>query len=39
MKDGWNSILWAACNGNEEVLRILIQNGATSQYVTANNKN
>lgn len=24
MKDGWNPILWAACNGNEQIIRILI---------------
>ena len=24
MKDGWNAILWAACNGNEQIIRILI---------------
>lgn len=24
MKEGWNPLLWAACNGNEQVVRILI---------------
>ena len=33
MKDGWNSILWAACNGNEELVRILQKYGALSPYL------
>ena len=39
MKEGWNPLLWATCNGNEEVIRILIKHGAANQYLTANNKN
>lgn len=23
-KDGWNPLLWAACNGNEEIVRKLV---------------
>ena len=26
-KDGWNPLLWAACNGNEEIVRVLIKHG------------
>lgn len=25
-ENGWNSLLWAACNGNEDIVRILIKN-------------
>ena len=32
-KDGWNSILWASCNGNEEIVRLLIKNNAHQPYV------
>lgn len=39
MKDGWNAILWAACNGNEQIIRILIQHGAAQQYMSATTKN
>ena len=39
MKEGWNPLLWAACNGNEEIIRILIKHGAATQYLSANNKN
>ena len=28
MKDGWNCVLWAACNGNEDLIRALIKHGA-----------
>ena len=27
MKDGWNPLLWAACNGDEAVVRVLIKHG------------
>ena len=27
MRQGWNPLLWAACNGNEAVVRVLIQHG------------
>jgi|TARA_B110000285_G_C15036981_1_gene569847 ankyrin repeat protein len=39
MKDGWNPLLWAACNGDEQVIRILIQHGAAEQYMSATTKN
>ena len=25
-ENGWNPLLWAACNGNEDIIRILIKN-------------
>ena len=25
-ENGWNPLLWAACNGNEDIVRILIKN-------------
>ena len=28
----WNPLLWAACNGNEEIVRILIKNQAHLKY-------
>ena len=28
-KDGWNAVLWAACNGNDKLIRILHRRGAT----------
>ena len=34
MKDGWNPLLWAACNGDEAVVRILIKHGGCDQYLT-----
>jgi len=24
-KDGWSPILWAACNGNEDIVRLLVK--------------
>jgi len=32
-KDGWNSLLWAACNGNEEIVRLLLKHNAHSIYI------
>jgi ankyrin repeat protein len=32
-KDGWNPLLWAACNGNEDIVRLLIKNNAHSKYL------
>lgn len=32
-EDGWNPILWAACNGNEKIVRTLIQRGALTPYI------
>ena len=34
MKDGWNPLLWAACNGDEAVVRVLIKAGGCEQYLT-----
>jgi len=31
-KDGWTPLLWAACNGNEEIVRKLISHGAQHPY-------
>jgi len=31
-KDGWNALLWASCNGNEEIVRLLIKYNAHSAY-------
>ena len=27
-ENNWNSLLWAACNGNEDIVRLLIARGA-----------
>lgn len=32
-EDGWNPLLWASCNGNEKIVRTLIQRGALTPYV------
>jgi len=32
-KDGWNGVLWAACNGSHELMRILHQRGKTAIYI------
>ena len=32
-KDNWNPLLWAACNGNEEIVRILIDHNAHLSYL------
>lgn len=32
-KEGWNAVLWAACNGNEELIRLLYRRGALSDYI------
>jgi len=32
-KDNWNPLLWAACNGNEEIVRLLIKNNAHTMYL------
>ena len=32
-KDGWSSLLWAACNGNEDLVRILINKDAGAEYI------
>lgn len=38
-KDGWNPLLWAACNGNEEFVRELIKRNAHSAYATISSEN
>ena len=32
VKDGWNALLWAACNGDEEMVRMLVKAGAAGMY-------
>lgn len=32
-KDGWNPILWAANNGNEDIVRLLIRHNALAPYL------
>ena len=32
-KGGWSPLLWAACNGDEEIVRILIKRDAAAPYV------
>lgn len=32
-KEGWNAVLWAANNGNEELIRILHRRGALTDYI------
>jgi hypothetical protein len=32
-KDGWNPLLWAANNGNEDIVRILIKHNACAPYL------
>lgn len=34
-QDGWNALLWAARNGNEDIVRVLIKHGATSPYLSS----
>jgi ankyrin repeat protein len=33
MQDGWNPLLWASCNGNEEIVRALIKRDAHMPYL------
>ena len=35
--DGWSPILWAACNGNEEICRLLIAKNACAPYLNKQN--
>lgn len=37
-KDGWNPLLWASSNGNEQIVRMLIKAGACSPYLNQNNQ-
>ena len=32
-KEGWNPLLWAACNGSEEIVRLLIKHNACAPYL------
>ena len=32
-KEGWNPLLWAACNGNEDIVRMLIKRNACAPYL------
>ena len=32
-KDGWNPLLWAANNGNEQIVRLLIKHNACAPYL------
>ncbi len=32
-QDGWNPLLWAACNGNEQIMRALIKHNACAPYL------
>ena len=34
--DGWSPILWAACNGNEDIVRMLIAKNACAPYMNQN---
>ena len=36
-KDGWNPLLWAACNGNEDIVRALIKRNACAPYLNQKN--
>ena len=33
-KDNWSPLLWAACNGNEDIVRALLRHNAHSEYVS-----
>lgn len=33
-KDNWSPLLWAACNGNEDIVRALLKHNAHSEYVS-----
>jgi len=32
-KEGWNPLLWGACNGNEQIVRLLIKHNACAPYL------
>lgn len=32
-KDGWNPLLWAASNGNEDLVKLLIKHNACAPYL------
>lgn len=33
-RDGWNPLLWAASNGNEDLVRLLVKHNACAPYLT-----
>jgi len=33
-RDGWNPLLWAASNGNEEIVKLLISHSACTPYLS-----
>lgn len=35
-KEGWNPLLWGACNGNEQIVRLLIKHNACAPYLNQN---
>jgi len=35
-KDGWTPLLWAAMNGNEQIVRLLIKHNACAPYLNQN---
>ena len=37
-KDGWTPLLWAACNGNEQIVRALIKHNAHADYINTKNQ-
>ena len=36
-KDGWSPLLWAACNGNEDIVRVLMARKAGEEYMKHGN--
>jgi len=34
-RDGWNPLLWAASNGSEDMVRLLIKHNACAPYLTS----
>jgi ankyrin repeat protein len=38
-QDGWNPLLWAACNGNEQIVRALIKHNAIAPYLNQKGSN
>jgi ankyrin repeat protein len=34
-RDSWNPLLWAASNGNEDLVRLLIKHNACAPYLSA----
>lgn len=38
-RDSWNPLLWAASNGNEDLVRLLIKHNACAPYLSAASAN